>query len=252
MKNNIILVLLIAFCSCKKQEKVAIENFVTKTEKAHFKTEFLKHDAIQYNIIAFFGTEEWINGKMTLSTNGGNGKIEFKNGSKILFNDNKVYYTKSIKDTTSVRFDAYTIPYFFLLPFKLSDKGTVWTKYQNIEKDSLSFNTKKLWFAPKTGNAPNDWYVVYTNKKSNLIEKAAYIVTAGGTSQTEAEKNPHAIQYLNYLLINSVPIATKWKFWSWQKDIGFVKELGNATLSDIKFIKSSAEYFKPTSEFVKN
>ena len=251
MKRFAFLILLTIFVSCKKEQKVAIENFVTKTEKAHSKTEFLKHDAIQFNIIAFFGTEEWINGKMTLATNSGNGKIEFKNGSQILFNDNKVFYTKTVKDTSGVRFDAYTIPYFFLLPYKLSDKGTVWTKYKNIEKDNLNFNSEKLSFAPKTGDAPNDWYIVYTDKV-NLIKKAAYIVTAGGTSKTEAEKNPHAIEYLNYLLVDNIPIATKWRFWSWQKDIGFVKELGNATLSNIKFIKTDLDYFKPTSEFIEN
>ncbi len=248
MKKFAFLILLTIFVSCKKQEKVAIENFVKKTEKAHSKTEFLKHDAIQFNIIAFFGTKEWINGKMTLATNSGNGKIEFKNGSQILFNENKVFYTKTIKDTSSVRFDAYTIPYFFLFPYKLSDKGTIWTKYKNIEKDSLSFNTEKLSFAPKTGDAPNDWYIVYTDKV-NLIKKAAYIVTAGGTSQTEAEKEPHAIEYLNYLLVDNVPIATKWKFWGWKKDIGFQKQLGNAVISDIKFIKTTPKYFLPEADF---
>lgn len=251
MKKFAFLILLTIFVSSKKEQKVAIENFVTKTEKAHSKTDFLKHDAIQFNIIAFFGTEEWINGKMTLATNSGNGKIKFKNGSQILFNDNKVFYTETVKDTSGVRFDAYTIPYFFLLPYKLSDKGTIWTKYKNIEKDNLNFNAEKLSFAPKTGDASNDWYIVYTDKV-NLIKKAAYIVTAGGTSQTEAEKNPHAIEYQNYLLVDNVPIATKWKFWSWQKDIGFVKELGNATLSDIKLIKTDVDYFKPTSEFIEN
>ncbi len=250
MKNSIIFILLLAFVSCKKEQKVAIENFVTKTEKAHFKTDFLKNDAIQFNIIAFFGTEEWINGQMTLATNSGNGKIEFENGTQILYNGNKVFYTKTVKDTLGVRFDAYTIPYFFLLPYKLSDKGTVWTKYKNVEKDSLSFNAEKLSFAPKTGDAPNHWYIVYTNKKINLIKKSAYIVTAGGRSQTEAEKNPHAIEYLNYQLVDNVPIATKWKFWSWQKDVGFVKQLGNATLSDIKFIKTTPDYFSPTVDFL--
>ncbi len=234
--------------SCKKEDKP--KDFVTETETAHFKNDFLKNDAIQYNIVAFFGTEEWINGKMTLSTNSENGKIEFKNGSQIIFNGQKVFYSKSIKDNSNVRFDAYTIPYFFLLPYKLSDKGTVWSKYQNKEKDSLNFNTKKLSFGAGTGDAPNDWYVLYTNKKTNLIEKTAYIVTAGGTSQAETEKNPHAIEYLNYKNTGGIPIATKWKFWSWKKDSGFEKELGNAQLSDLKFIKTDANYFKPTADFL--
>jgi hypothetical protein len=242
-------IILTSLLSCKKEEKS--KDFVTETETAHFKNDFLKNDAIQYNIVAYFGTEEWINGKMTLATNSEKGKIEFKNGSQIIFNGSNVFYSKEIKESSNVRFDAYTIPYFFLLPYKLSDKGTVWTKYQNIEKDSLNFNTKKLSFATGTGDAPDDWYVVYTNKKTNLIEKTAYIVTFGGTAQTEAEKNPHAIEYLDYKMTDGIPIATKWKFWSWKKDIGFEKELGNAQLSDLKFIKTTPDYFNPPADFLK-
>jgi hypothetical protein len=251
-KITLFIVVVMAILSCKevKKAKDFATDFVTETETAHLKTDFLKNDAIQYNIVAFFGAEEWINGKMTLSTNSENGKIEFKNGSQIIFNGQKVFYSNDIKDNSNVRFDAYTIPYFFLLPYKLSDKGTVWSSYQNNEKDSLNFNVKKLSFAAETGDAPNDWYVVYANKKTNLIEKAAYIVTAGGTAQAEAEKNPHAIEYLDYKITDGIPIASKWKFWSWKKDIGFEKELGNAQLSDLKFIKTDKDFFKPSSNFL--
>lgn len=248
MKKIISLLFLILLIACKKEEKP--KDFVATTETAHSKTEFLKNDAIQFNIVATFGTSEWVNGRMTLATNSGSGKIEFKNGNQIIFNNQKVFYSKTIKDTSGVRFDAYTIPYFFLLPYKLSDKGTVWTNYKNIEKDSLNFNTKKLSFKTGTGDAPDDWYVVYSNKKTNLLQKAAYIVTFGGKNQSEAEKEPHGIEYLDYKPVNGIPIATKWKFWGWKKNIGFQKELGNAVLSDIKFIKTTPKFFEPTDLFL--
>jgi hypothetical protein len=247
MKKIIIILLLISILGCKSSEKP--KDFATTTETAHFKNEFLKNDAIQYNIVATFGTSEWVNAKMTLATNSSQGKIEFKNGNKIIFNNKKVFYSKSIKDTTSVRFDAYTIPYFFLLPYKLSDKGTVWAKYQNKEKDSLDFDARKLSFTSGTGDAPDDWYVVYTNKKTSLIQKAAYIVTFGGTTQSEAEKEPHAIEYLDYKSVNGIPIATKWKFWGWKKDVGFQKQLGSAIISDVKFIETTPDYFWSTEDF---
>jgi hypothetical protein len=240
--KKLLLLILISVVACKKNEQP--KDFVTEAETAHLKLKFLKKDAIQYTIVASFGGQEWINGIMTLATNSEKGKIEFKNGSQIIFNGSSVFYSKEIKDNSNVRFDAYTIPYFFLLPYKLSDQGTVWSHYQNKEKDSLSFNTKKLSFVAGTGDAPDDWYVVYTNKKTNLIEKTAYIVTFGGATQTEAEKNPHAIEYLNYKMIDGIPVATIWKFWSWQKDIGFQKELGSAEISNLKFIKTTPDFFK--------
>jgi hypothetical protein len=41
--------------------------------------------------------------------------------------------------------------------------------------------------------------------------EAAYIVTSYNDKEV-AEKNPHAIQYLEYKDISGTPIATKWCF----------------------------------------
>lgn len=248
MKKITSLLLLLSVIACKNIEPP--KDFVAAAETAHSKTEFLKNDAIQFNIVVTFGTKESINGKFTLATDSGKGKIEFKNGDQIIFNNQKVFYSKTLKDTSGVRFDAYTVPYFTLLPYKLSDKGTVWTDYKNIEKDSLDFNTKKLTFTSGTGDAPDDWYVVYTNKKTNLIQKLAYIVTYGGTSQKDAEKEPHAIEYLDYKPINGIQIATAWKIWGWKKDVGFEKQIGSTVVSQIKFIKTTPDFYKPTDLFV--
>jgi len=247
MKKLRLFCILIVLVSCKSSEKNI--DFATQIEDAHLKNEFLKNDAIQFDIIAYFGTKEWVNAKITLATNSGSGKIEFKNGNQIIYNGTKVFYSKEIKDTTSIRFDAYTIPYFFLLPYKLKDQGTVWTNYNNSEKDSLKFNTKKLTFVSGTGDAYTDWYVIYADKKTNLIQKAAYIVTAKG-SVADAEQNPHAIQYLDYKKTNQIPIATSWKFWGWNKNDGLTQEIGNAKLSNIKFITTTKGFYTPSNNFL--
>lgn len=245
-KLNVLIVLLIVI-SCKSPEKEI--DFATQVENAHLKNEFLKNEAIQFDIISYFGTNEWVTAKMTLATNSSNGKIEFKNGTQIIYNGTKVFYSKEIKDTTSIRFDAYTIPYFFLLPYKLKDQGTVWINYNNSEKDSDQFTTKKLTFESGNGDAHTDWYILYADKKTNLIQKAAYIVTAKG-SVAEAEKNPHAVQYLDYKNTNQIPIATSWKFWGWTKNDGLTQELGNAKLSNIKFITTTNDFYTPSNGFL--
>jgi hypothetical protein len=223
-------------------------DFSKKLEKAHKKEKFLKSNAIQFNIVATFGGSEWANAKMTLATNSGSGKIEFKDGSQVIYKGNNVYYSKNIKDASGVRFDAYTIPYFFLLPYKLNDKGTVWNDFANKEKDANLYSTGKLSFTKGTGDAPDDWYILYANNKTNLLEKAAYIVTASGNI-AEAEKNPHAIEYLDYIEVNGIPIASKWKFWAWVKDSGLTKQLGGAALSDFKFVKTNAHFFDAPSDY---
>jgi hypothetical protein len=159
-----------------------------------------------------------------------------------------VFYAETIPSEASVRFDAFTWAYFFLFPTKLSDPGTIWNSYDNKEKDQENYHAKKLTFKSGTGDAPDDWYVVYADKKTNLLEKAAYIVTLKAGKE-EAEKNPHAIQYLDYKEVNGVPLATKWIFWGWKEGKGLTDELGQATLENIKFIKTDADYFKPGNDF---
>jgi hypothetical protein len=223
--------------------------FTERIEEAHQKKAFLTNEAVQFNLQLEFGGTVRMDAKFTLTTNSSQGVIEYKDGSKIIINQNKIYHSATIPNVESVRFDAYTWSYFFLFPYKLSDSGTIWNNYENKEKDHEKYLSEKLTFNSGTGDAPDDWYIVYANKEKALMEKAAYIVTLNG-SKEEAEKNPHAIQYTDYKEISGIPIATKWTFWSWQAGEGLQKELGHATITSIKFINIDQNYFKPGVDFL--
>lgn len=231
---------------CKSNEENL--KFTDKVEKAHHKQEFLAKEAVQLDLKLEFGGKERIDAKFTILTNSTKGVIEYKNGAKIIFNKDKVFYSSTIPSEESVRFDAFTWEYFFLFPYKLSDPGTIWNAYDNKEKDNENYLTEKLSFKSGTGEAPDDWYVVYADKTTNLLEKAAYIVSINGGKEA-AEKNPHAIQYLEYKAVDGIPMATKWVFWGWEEGKGFTDEIGHATLTDIKFVKADTDYFTAGADF---
>jgi hypothetical protein len=147
------------------------------------------------------------------------------------------------------RFDAYTWSYFFLFPYKMGDKGTNWTDFPTKEMNGISYNVNKLTFEANTGDAPDDWYVVYTDKETNLVEVAAYIVTFS-KSQTEAEQNPHAIKYTKYKEIEKIPIATEWSFYDWSEKDGLSGDVGFGTLSNIKFVNLGTSLFEPKENFI--
>jgi hypothetical protein len=237
------------FIACKEKEAKSA-GFVSQTEVAHNKNAFLEQEIITFDIESSFGPNKWVDATISLTTDSGKGKIVFKDSTEIIYNGSDVYYSPKIKDTASIRFTAYTIPYFFQLPYKLSDTGTIFSDYENLEKDKEDFFTKKLSFKANIGDAPNDWYVLYTNKKTNLLQKTAYIVTAN-SSKTDAEKNPHAIEYLNYQKINGIPFATNWMFYSWKKNVGFKEQIGKATLTNIKFEKATPDFFSPKTNYLK-
>ncbi|EIA08562.1 DUF6503 family protein [Flavobacterium frigoris] len=248
MKKIVATVLLstLLFVGCKSNEEK--ENFTQKIEKTHQKEKFATKQAIQYDLKLEFGGKERIDAKFTILTNSTEGVIEYKNGAKIIFDKDKVFYSPTIPSEETVRFDAFTWGYFFLFPYKLSDPGTIWNTYDNKEANHEEYLTEKLTFKSGTGEAPDDWYVVYADKKTNLIEKAAYIVTANGTKE-EAEKNPHAIQYLEYKEIDGIPIATKWVFWEWKEGEGLTNNIGNASLTNIKFVTVTEDTFKKDKSF---
>jgi len=215
-------------------------------ELAHSKDSFLAHDFIQFDMILEFGGKERLNGRLTLATNSSKGRIDYSDGRQLLFDQSMVYADTRFKNPESARFAAYTWSYFFLFPYKLGDPGTNWSKTNQRELNGKMYNSAKLTFEDNIGDAPDDWYITYSDTSSHLIEVAAYIVTAGGTTVEEAEEDPHAISYSNYQNVNGIQFAHSWKFWEWRQDSGLTRQLGSAELSGFKFLDGkSAEFTIP-------
>ncbi|KAA3604126.1 MAG: hypothetical protein DWQ06_05090 [Calditrichaeota bacterium] len=248
MKKLIILVSLI-LTSFQITDLFA-NDFVNAIENAHQKEKFLSNKVVQFDFHLEFGGKERMNSKVTLKTDSGKGIFEQKDGTKIQYFNDEVYCSPEIENTKRVRFNAYTWSYFFLFPYKLSDSGTKWSEFEATELDSKKYNSKKLSFESGTGDAPDDWYIVYSDKDDKLLKIGAYIVTAGKTKE-EAEKDPHAIEYSDFTVIDGVPIATSWTFWGWTKEEGLTKKLGKAKITNVKFLDLKEEYFIPPKSFKK-
>lgn len=223
--------------------------FVANVEAAHQRATFLSKKAIQFDIILTFGGNERLNGTILTTTDSRQGVITYKNGQKVYYNKDKVYYSPEMENPKRIRFGAYTWPYFFLFPYKLSDPGTNWADYEQTSLNEKEYLTQKLTFDAGTGDDPEDWYIVYADKEKHLIDVGAYIVTSGGKTQAEAEEDPHAIQYKDYTMVDGIPIAQNWIFWEWRKEGGLTKELGAAALSNMKFVELDENTFVVPDNF---
>lgn len=252
--NTLLLPIIIAtLISCKQKQNESTNNIIlnpiSKIEKAHHKDQFLSYKAIEFDISVSFMGKEHINAQITSLTNSSKSLITLTNGDKIYINNNKVTHTPNIKNEKMVRFDAYTWSYFFLFPYKLSDKGTKWSKFGTENLNGENKNIQFLNFESGTGDAPDDWYYVYSKPNTNLIDTAAYIVSFGKTKK-KAEEEPHAIKYENYTNINSIPFATDWSFWIWNKKEGLTKKIGKASIKNIKFINPDNSLFTYPKHYV--
>jgi glucan biosynthesis protein len=61
--------------------------------------------------------------KFTILTNSTKGVIEYQNGAKIIFDQDKVFYSSQMKNLSIW---CFYMGIFFPFPHKLSDPGTIW------------------------------------------------------------------------------------------------------------------------------
>lgn len=184
-----------------------------------------------------------MNAKVAMRTNSSAIKVENKDGSVIFFDGSEVAVTPDSSAVQGARFDIFTWQYFFAMPFKLTDPGTVWEEVKDRKLDSLDYPSSKLTFESNTGDSPDDWYVVYQDEQTKLLEAAAYIVTFG-TDKSKAEENPHAIVYSNYTTVEQVSFAGTWSFHNWDAENGLGDKIGDATITNIQFFQPDAAYFE--------
>jgi hypothetical protein len=77
--------------------------------------------------------------KFTILTNSTKGVIEYQNGAKIIFDQDKVFYSSTIEESVNLMLLHGNI---FPFPHKLSDPGTIWNEYNNKEKTLQITNRK--------------------------------------------------------------------------------------------------------------
>lgn len=267
MKTLFTISLGLLFLTCKDKSEKSVKlpsqevvtqktNEVTKTpftqsiEQAHKIKSFLSHKVVQYNIELAFGGNPRLNASITQTTDGSKIKIENKNGSTIYFDGTNVYGFPKEANFKGARFDIFTWSYFFALPYKLNDQGTTWGKVKNHKWGESEYSTSKLSFAAEVGDTPDDWYLVYKNPQTALLEGAAYIVSFG-KELTKAEANPHAIKYANFTTVEGIPFATQWTFHNWSLEKGYTDLLGEGIIADIKFTDAPLTFFaKPPADAV--
>lgn len=212
--------------------------FVNSIEKAVNLKKFQKQEAVSFDIELIFGGKTSLKGTVISATNSSWVKLIKDNGTVVLFDGEKVWVTPALSGNSRERFDVFTWQYFFMSAFKLSDPGTVWQNLGDLSyKENMQLPAAKLTFKSGTGDASDDYYVVYQDDK-NLIKAMGYIVTFGGKTVANAERSAHAIVYDDYQNINGVTIAHQWYFHNWNIKNGLSNQIGDATISNVKFLKA--------------
>ena len=195
---------------------------------------------LAYDLALTFGGTERFRGAVTQSPSMDRIALRRESdGAELRYDGRQVGLVRA--DTSQAwpgaRFAAFTWPYFFAAPFKLADPGTQWAAPRDYPwRDGRPATGARLTFAPGTGDAPDDYYVVFPDPEARL-DGMAYVVTFGKPDADAAELEPHAIVYHDYRDVGGVPVAHRWTFHNWSEEGGLDSaRIGEATLRRVRWV----------------
>lgn len=214
----------------------AASAFVRRIEQAHGRDAWYRHDAVAADIVVEFGGRRAIDGVVTFTTDAGRSRIDLKDGTTLVFDGQRAWTAPASAEFPRARFHLLTWPYFAAIPFKLRDGGTRLAETASRPLNGTPHPTARLTFAPGTGDAPDDWYVLYQDPQTGRLAAMAYIVTYGA-KPGDPPPEPHAILYDRFREIGGATVATDWTFYNWSDEHGVHGEpIGRVTLRNLRFL----------------
>lgn len=234
--------------------------FAGRVASAHKARAWADHEVLSYDLVLRFRGSERLRARIHYRTDGTALRIERQDGRVLWFNgdtlpDAQVAWTAARDEASSeapaewpsARFDALTWTYFQALPYKIADPGT---RLERLPGESLNGRAQAvalLRFDAGIGDAPDDWYRLYADSVTGVLQAAAYVVTFS-KSLDKAEEDPHAIVYSSYRAVDGVPLAHAWTFTTWREGPDgrgvFSDTLGSATLGGFGFRPAQAGEFQ--------
>ncbi|MFG0329668.1 MAG: hypothetical protein ACF8PN_07170 [Phycisphaerales bacterium] len=210
-----------------------------RVERAHEMDRWTAREVAATDLRVDFGGQTILEGRMWVEINGDRSRLELSDGATLVFDGDDAWVAPPHAPAPQARFHLRTWPYFLEAPYKLRDPGTILEDRERRMLDGAEHHSMRLSFEPGVGDTPDDWYLLYVDPATHLLEAMAYIVTYG-TPLDEAESDPHAIEYDEFTPIEGVPVPMRWTFRSWNEERGvFGDPLGGVHLSEFEFVPAS-------------
>ena len=223
------------------------EEFVTAVESAHGATAWPKGQALRADFTIRFGDKSW-EGTFTVDRDMSLVRLDAKDGTTVVFDGKEVWMTPPDSKFSGPRFWIFTPPYFALLPFKLRDNGAHLASVGSKAIDGAPYDVAKLTFAAGTGDAPDDWYLLFRDPKTGRLDATAYIVTYARDAAKSALE-PHILRYLDFKTVDGVTLSTRWQFFNWNEGQGqHGGMLGEWTMANVKFVPATPATFQRPDE----
>ncbi|MCF8715973.1 hypothetical protein JM658_14140 [Joostella atrarenae] len=149
---------------------------------------------------------------------------------------------KKVKDSTifpyDMRFWALT-PYYFLgQPFIFDGEGVNLEKLADTQYKDKPYNTIKVTFDPGTGDAPDDYYILYFGKKDHKLAVIRYIVSYPEYFKDGGHNPEKLMEIQGTTVVDGIELATGYHTHWLTEDEKAGEYITEITVDNIKFDKT--------------
>ncbi len=134
------------------------------------------------------------------------------------------------------RFYMWTPFYFFILPFAMADDGVILTPQEPRTFEGKTYEVVKATYAAGTGDAPEDYYILFLDPETHMLRLAIYIVTYPSLRKTDPETGripESAIAYDTWQTVDGLKLPAKVRFFRWKGDAPDGEPKGTGSFSDV-------------------
>lgn len=248
MRNMLIVLSLVAATAPLRAEPMSAAAFVEAVEQAHGEAAWDRQPAFTCTMtVQFMGTTV-IDGTVTFDTPVGKTRIDQRGGTSLVFDGKDAWVSPADAAFDNARFHVLTWPYFAAAPFKLDDPGATVTVEKARMLAGKPHPTARLTFDPGTGDAPDDWYLLYLDPDTRRLAAMAYIVTYGKGPDAARDATAKIITYHDFADVEGATLPMTWRFHAWDEAAGATGEpVGEVKVNDAAFIDPKPETFlRPT------
>lgn len=125
---------------------------------------------------------------------------------------------------TPARFWALTPYYFVGMPFVLGDPGVRLERLPDADLDGRTWTMIRATFEPGTGDAPDDYYVLYVDPDSRFLHALRYVVSYPGFAGKSFEPGGHTPEVLMRLSapvdVDGLRLHRRLDTWTWNAEDG--------------------------------
>ncbi|MGB6154189.1 MAG: hypothetical protein WBG48_19555 [Pricia sp.] len=149
----------------------------------------------------------------------------------------------------NTRFWSLT-PYFFMAqPFVLEGEGTNLELQDQVEFKNNRYDVVKVTFDSGTGDAPDDYYVLYFDSESSQLGVIRYIVSYPGYFEEGKHTPEKFMELLGEQTVDGITFPENYKTYWLAEDNGPGEHITDIELSEIEFLpKLESSYFDVPKE----